>query len=65
MAARESAALAHARELMTTGRRSQRKTATEAAIIAGCTRQTIYKSKWYKEYKAVEAERLATNGSDE
>lgn len=65
MAARESAALAHARELITTGRRSTRKTATEAAIIAGCTRQTIYKSKWYKEYKAAEAARLASGANDE
>lgn len=57
MAAKESAALERARALITTGRRSQRKTPTEAAIIAGCTRQTIYKSKWYKEYKAAEAAR--------
>jgi hypothetical protein len=66
MAARESAALQHARELITTGRRSNRKTPTEAAKIAGCERQTIYKSRWYKEYKSAEAERIASGaGGDE
>ncbi len=60
MAARESAAVAHARKLITTGPIGKRKTPTEAAKIAGCDRRTIYKARWYKEYKASEAERIAS-----
>lgn len=58
MAGRESAALEYARELITKGPRAKRKTATEAAEIAGCGRGTIYHAQWYRDYKAAEAERL-------
>lgn len=63
MAGRESAALEHARELITKGPRAKRKTATEAAQIAGCGRGTIYHAQWYKDYKAAEAARAEKESS--
>ena len=62
MAGKESAEMKHARELITTGPRTKRKNPTEAAEIAGCARITIYRAKWYKDYKAAEAARAA-NGA--